>query len=70
MSNMLYWQMRALGNCPVQDEHFLYNNTRKEGTQPTYFGTKIAQFSCPKWEQQDLAYQWRIANFPWKRRMG
>ena len=55
------------GNCPVQDEHFLYNNTRKEGTQPTYFGTKIAQFSCPKWEQQDPAYQWRIANFPpWK----
>jgi hypothetical protein len=23
------------GNCPVQDEHLLYNNTRKEGTQPT-----------------------------------
>jgi len=55
------------GNCPVQDEHFLYNNTRKEGTQPTYFGTKIAQFSCPKWEKQDPAYQWRIADFPpWK----
>ena len=55
------------GNCPVQDEHFLYNNTRTKGTQPTYFGTKIAQFSCPKWEQQDPAYHWRIANFPpWK----
>ena len=52
------------GNCPVQDEHFLYNNTRTKGTQPTYFGTKIAQFSCPKWEQQDPAYHWRIANFP------
>ena len=55
------------GNCPVQDEHFLYNNTRKTGLEPTYFKTKISYFSCPKWEEQDPAYQWRIANFPpWK----
>ena len=55
------------GNCPVQDEHFLYNNTRELGTQPTYFKTKISYYSCPKWEEQDPAYQWRIANFPpWK----
>ncbi len=55
------------GNCPVQDEHFLYNNSRTEGTQPTYFNTKISYYSCPKWEENDPAYQWRIANFPpWK----
>ena len=32
------------GNCPVQDEHFLYNNTRKTGLEPTYFKTKISYF--------------------------
>jgi hypothetical protein len=52
------------GNCPVQDEHFLYNNTRNKGNQPTYFQTDISYFSCPKWEEQDPAYHWRIANFP------
>lgn len=52
------------GNCPVQDEHFLYNNTRSKGNQPTYFQTDISYFSCPKWEEQDPAYHWRIANFP------
>jgi hypothetical protein len=54
----------CFGNCPVQDEHFLYNNTRSKGNQPTYFQTDISYFSCPKWEEQDPAYHWRIANFP------
>jgi hypothetical protein len=55
------------GNCPVQDEHFLFNNTRKSAADPTYFNTRIAQFSCPKWEKEDVAYNWRLANFPpWK----
>ena len=63
------------GNCPVQDEHFLYNNTRSKGNQPTYFQTNISYFSCPKWEEQDPAYHWRIANFPpfrdeWDRLLG
>ena len=63
------------GNCPVQVEHFLYNNTRKTGLEPTYFKTKISYFSCPKWEEQDPAYHWRIANFPpfrdeWDRLLG
>ena len=52
------------GNCPVQDEHFLYNNTRSKGNQPTYFKSPISYFSCPKWDEQDPAYHWRIANFP------
>jgi hypothetical protein len=54
----------CFGNCSVQDEHFLYNNTRSKGNQPTYFQTDISYFSCPKWEEQDPAYHWRIANFP------
>ena len=63
------------GNCPVQDEHFLFNNTRSKGNQPTYFQTNISYFSCPKWEEQDPAYHWRIANFPpfrdeWDRLLG
>lgn len=65
----------CFGNCPVQDEHFLYNNTRDKGNQPTYFQTNISYFSCPKWEEQDPAYHWRIANFPpfrdeWDRLLG
>lgn len=55
------------GNCPVMPEHFTFNNTRTEKTQPNYFNTKIAQYSCPKWEKEDPAYAWRVANFPpWK----
>ena len=55
------------GNCPVQDEHFLYNNTRSRMTDPTYFGQEISYFSCPMWEENDPAYMWRVANFPpWK----
>ncbi len=55
------------GNCPVQDEHFLYNNTRKSMLDPTYFMQPISYFSCPSWEEKDPASMWRIANFPpWK----
>jgi hypothetical protein len=39
------------------------------------FKLDISYFSCPKWEEQDPAYHWRIANFPpfrdeWDRLLG
>ena len=58
-----------------KDKLGLYNNTRSKGNEPTYFQTDISYVSCPKWEEQDPAYHWRIANFPpfrdeWDRLLG
>jgi len=56
------------GNCPVQDEHFSYNLMRDDMNAPTYFMTNISKFSCPKWESEDFAYNFRVANLPpWKK---
>jgi len=55
------------GNCPVQDEHFQYNNTRSDALQPTYFMTDLSAFSCPAWDRDDPGHVLKKANFsPWR----
>ena len=55
------------GNCPVQDEHFQYNNTRQSTLQPTYFMTELSKFSCPAWDRDDPGHVLKKANFsPWR----
>ena len=56
----------CLGECPMMDEHFEYNNTRDDNS-PTYFHSPISRVSCPKWEVEDPAVYLKTANFsPWK----
>lgn len=52
------------GNCPVQDEHFQYNNTRRTPYEPTYFMTPLSQFTCPAWDRRDPGYELKKANLP------
>ena len=55
------------GNCPVQDEHFQYNNTRSDPLQPTYFMTTLSEFTCPAWDRDDPGHVLKKANFsPWR----
>lgn len=52
----------CLGNCPVMDEHFQFNNTRKDG--PQYFTDPISRISCPKWDVLDPASSLKSATLP------
>lgn len=52
----------CLGNCPMMDEHFQFNNTRVDG--PAYFMDPISRVSCPKWDVQDPSVPLKTANFP------
>lgn len=54
----------CLGNCPVMDEHFHFNNTR---TGPAYFHDPISRVSCPKWDITDPSTPLKTANVtPWR----
>jgi len=52
----------CLGNCPVMDEHFQFNNTRKDG--PQYFTDPISRISCPKWDVLEPASSLKSATLP------
>lgn len=52
------------GNCPVQDEHFQYNNTRVAAKTPTYFMTQLSKVTCPAWDRDDPGYELKKANLP------
>jgi len=52
------------GNCSVMDEHFQFNNTRRDPFTPTYFMTPLSQFTCPKWNKEDPAHALKTANLP------
>lgn len=55
----------CLGNCPMMDEHFEYNNGRVK--EPQYFNDPISRVSCPKWDFEDPSTPLKTANFPpWK----
>lgn len=57
----------CLGECPMMDEHFEYNNTRSD-KDPSYFNSSISRVSCPKWDVEDPAVYLKTANFsPWKK---
>lgn len=53
----------CLGNCPMMDEHFQFNNTRHEST-PQYFNDAISRVSCPKWDYEDPSTPLKTADFP------
>lgn len=56
----------CIGNCPMMDEHFQFNNTRI-GSGPQYFNDPISRVSCPKWEYTDPSTPLKTANLPpWK----
>jgi predicted O-methyltransferase YrrM len=52
----------CLGNCPVMEEHFQFNNTRKDG--PQYFTDPISRISCPKWDVLEPASSLKSATLP------
>jgi len=55
----------CLGGCIIMDEHYQFNNTRKDG--PQYFADPISRVSCAKWDYEDQAVALKTANFPpWK----
>lgn len=55
----------CLGNCPIMDEHYHFNNTRTSG--PQYFNDPISRISCSKWDYDDPSVVLKTANLtPWK----
>lgn len=55
----------CLGNCPMMDEHFQFNNNRTNG--PSYFTDPISRVSCPRWDVTDPSTALKTANIPpWK----
>ena len=56
----------CLGNCPMMDEHFQFNNTRT-GQTAQYFNDPISRVSCSKWDYEDPSTPLKTANLPpWK----
>lgn len=51
----------CIGNCPIMDEHFQFNNTR---TGAQYFNDPISRVSCSQWDTSDNAIALKTANFP------
>ena len=55
----------CIGNCPMMDEHYEFNNSRTNEAQ--YFNDPMSRVSCDKWDQEDMAVPLKSANFPpWK----
>ena len=52
----------CLGNCPMMDEHFEFNNSRTAGA--AYFIDPISRVSCPKWDVLDPSIALKTANIP------
>ena len=52
----------CLGNCPMMDEHYEFNNSRDDG--PQYFTDPISRVSCPKWDHEDPSTPLKTADFP------
>jgi hypothetical protein len=50
------------GNCPVQNDHFVYNNNREE-TEPTFFHSELRKISCEKFDNENpKLYKLKSAN--------
>ena len=60
----LLWNEMCEGNCPVQNEHFLYNFTRTED-KPAYFDSKMYDVSpCVQKDASSPEYILRAASIP------
>jgi hypothetical protein len=52
------------GNCPVQEEHYLYNCHRSKPEEQPYMYTDLSYMSCNGWASMDPAYFFRICVIP------
>lgn len=52
----------CIGGCPIMEEHFQFNNTRSAG--PQFFTDPISRVSCSKWENENISWALKSANFP------
>ena len=53
----------CLGNCPMMDEHYEFNNSRSL-PGPQYFADPISRVSCDKWDYEDPSTPLKTASFP------
>ena len=59
----LLYNENCIGNCPIQEEHFLYNvNNNLETQSETFFNSKMNCISCTVWEKEDKAYKFKKSN--------
>lgn len=53
----------CVGNCPIQEEHYLYNSHNNPQTQQkVFFKSEMNSVSCIKWEREDKSYGFKRAN--------
>jgi hypothetical protein len=53
----------CVGNCPIQEEHYLYNVNNNPTTQnKVFFKSEMNSISCIKWEREDKSYGFKRAN--------
>lgn len=52
------------GGCPMMDEHYQYNCSKKPGADVQYFANEISIQSCEKWDSFDSATSLKAANLP------
>lgn len=59
----LLYNESCVGNCPIQEEHYLYNTHNNQGNQPqVFFKSEMNKISCTQWEKQDKSYGFKRAN--------
>jgi len=59
----LLWNENCIGNCPIQEEHYLYNSHNNINTQKdVFFKSSLACISCSEWEKTDKAYKFKKSN--------
>jgi hypothetical protein len=59
----LLYNESCIGNCPIQEEHYLYNTHNNPKNQPqVFFKSEMNKISCTQWEKQDKSYGFKRAN--------
>ncbi len=53
----------CIGNCPMMDEHYEFNNSRVV-PNAQYFADPISRVSCDKWDFEDPSTPLKTASFP------
>ena len=62
----LLFNESCVGNCPIQEEHYLYNSNNNLETQPdVFFNSAMNKISCTEWEKNDKAYKFKKSNIPY-----
>ena len=53
----------CVGNCPIQEEHYLYNVNNNPQTQPViFFKSEMNKIACYQWEKEDKSYGFKKSN--------